>query len=62
MAEIGVYMQITTLVEYVFDEVVLLQTKIYGIINKKYEYVKVKRLKNPVKFKELNKSLKAKRF
>jgi len=43
--------------EHIFDDVVFLSPKMYGGINKDYEYVKVKGLKNTIEFKELKKLL-----
>jgi len=39
--------------EHIFDDVVFLAPKMYGGINKNYEYVRIKGLKNPIEFKDL---------
>lgn len=39
--------------EHVFDKAVFIAPKVYGGITSAYEYVKVKGLKNPVKFNEI---------
>lgn len=39
--------------EHVFNDAVFLSPKMYGGITDDYEYVKIKGLKNPIKFKEL---------
>jgi hypothetical protein len=44
--------------EHVFDDAIFLGPKMYGGINKDYEYVRIKGLKNPIKFKELKTLLK----
>jgi hypothetical protein len=44
--------------EHVFDEAIYLAPKVYGGITEKYEYVKVKGLKNPIPYLELKSLLK----
>ena len=39
--------------EHVFDDAIFLGPKMYGGINSNYEYVRIKGLKNPIKFSEL---------
>jgi hypothetical protein len=39
--------------EHIFDDVAFLSPKMYGGINKDYEYTKIKGLKNPIEFKQL---------
>lgn len=39
--------------EHIFNDVVYLTPKVYGGITDNYEYVKIKGLKNPIKFNEL---------
>nr|YP_025890.1 DNA-directed DNA polymerase [Moniliophthora perniciosa]AAQ74286.1 DNA-directed DNA polymerase [Moniliophthora perniciosa] len=44
--------------EHIFDDAVFLAPKMYGGITKDYEYVRIKGLKNPIKFNELKSLLK----
>jgi hypothetical protein len=44
--------------EHVFEEAVFLAPKMYGGINQNYEYVRIKGLKNPIKFNELKSLIK----
>nr|BAM29340.1 dnapol [Lentinula edodes] len=44
--------------EHVFDEAVFLAPKMYGGKNKSYEYVRIKGLKNPIKYDDLKQLLK----
>lgn len=39
--------------EHIFEDAIFLAPKLYGGITKKYEYVKIKGLKNPIQFEEL---------